>query len=496
MDVSKQNSELPEHRGRKILFRLTAIAIGVLPFLLCEIVLWLAGWQPATEIQDPYVGFSEVRPLFEKSADGTRYEIPEWRQVLFRPESFDVEKRDDEFRIFCLGGSTVQGRPFAIETSFTSWLEISLQAADESRNWQVINCGGVSYASYRLHPMLQELIQYQPDLIVLYTGHNEFLEERTYEQVKRTPGWVVAVHDHLSAFRTYSFLRAKFVAGSVPAATFSSRTELPADVEAILDFRGGLARYHRDSKWKQDVARHFELNLKQMVTIAKEAEVPLIVFNPACRLKDCAPFKSELDPDLSPELAQRVLQLRDQVQLDSDLSTGERIDLLREALAIDDGNADIHQRLGDAYYLNGDTAKAKQHYLLAKDSDVCPLRILEPMREPIFRLARQRDLPLVDAQSYFESLSPAGITGSEFFLDHVHPTIYGHQLIAELLAEQMQEMDLLAPKDNWKTLRDERYLAHLSGIDPLYFQLGKQRLEGLQRWSQGKVRRLPKDEQN
>ena len=489
MDVSKQNPVKIEHRGRKILFRLIAIAIGLLPFLLCETVLWMADWQPATEIQDPYVGFSEVRPLFEKSEDGTLYEIPDWRQVLFRPESFDVQKGSDEFRIFCLGGSTVQGRPFAIETSFTSWLEISLQTADESRNWQVVNCGGVSYASYRLRPLLQELIRYQPDLLVLYTGHNEFLEERTYEDVKRTPGWVLAVHDRLSAIRTYSFLRAKLVVGPAAAAAGGKRTELPADVEAILDFRGGLEKYHRNAKWKQDVTRHFELNLKQMVAIANEAKVPLIVFNPACRLKDCTPFKSELDPELSPELAQRIQRLLEQARLGSDQSAAERIEVLLTALAIDNGNADIHQRLGDAYYLTGDTAKAKQHYVSAKDNDVCPLRILESMREPIFRIAEQRDLPLIDAQAYFESLSPAGITGSEFFLDHVHPTIYGHQLIAELLVGQMQKMSLLVPRDNWKTVRDERYLAHLSGIDQLYFQLGKQRLEGLQRWTQGKVRR-------
>ena len=121
------------------MFRLLAIAIGLMPFVVCESGLRLAGWQPANEIQDPYVGFSQFRPLFEKNSDGNHYEIPAWRQVLFRPESFDVEKSSDEFRIFCMGGSTVQGRPFGIETSFTSWLEISLQAADNSRNWRVIN---------------------------------------------------------------------------------------------------------------------------------------------------------------------------------------------------------------------------------------------------------------------------------------------------------------------------------------------------------------------
>ena len=63
-----------------------------------------------------------------------------------------------------LGGSTVQGRPFSIETAFSTWLELSLTAADPSRIWQVVNCGGVSYASYRLAPIVDESSCYKPDL--------------------------------------------------------------------------------------------------------------------------------------------------------------------------------------------------------------------------------------------------------------------------------------------------------------------------------------------
>ena len=95
----------------------------------------------------------------------------------------NANKSRDEFRIFCLGGSTVQGRPYANETSFTTWLELSLQAADPRRQWQVVNCGGVSYASYRLLPIMKETLQYEPDLYIIYTGQNEFLEERTYGEI-------------------------------------------------------------------------------------------------------------------------------------------------------------------------------------------------------------------------------------------------------------------------------------------------------------------------
>ena len=158
-----------------------------MPLLLAEVLCILCDWGRPEELGDPFVGFRGSRPLFVRRDDQDRYVLDPDRETFFRPESFAAHKGAREFRIFCLGGSTVQGRPYAIETSFTTWLELSLQAAAPDRQWEVVNCGGVSYASYRLAPILSEILNYQPDLIIVYTGHNEFLEERTYGAIKARP---------------------------------------------------------------------------------------------------------------------------------------------------------------------------------------------------------------------------------------------------------------------------------------------------------------------
>src|SRR5439155_19892869 len=106
-----------------------------------------------------------------------------------------------ESLIFCIGDSTVQGNPWSIETSFSSWLKISLNAAEPSRHWEVVNCGGVSYASYRMVPILQELLQYEPDLVIVHASHNEFLEDRTYGHLKQVLPVVRRTHELLSELR-------------------------------------------------------------------------------------------------------------------------------------------------------------------------------------------------------------------------------------------------------------------------------------------------------
>ena len=283
----------------RFLFRVLGVLVGLLPFLAIESVLRLTDWGRPTELEDPYVGFAALRPLFVLDADGQQFEIDPARHQYFRPESFSAKKGAHEFRIFCLGGSTVQGRPYAIETSFTTWLELSLQAADPRRVWDVVNCGGISYASYRLVPILRELLDYEPDLFILYTGHNEFLEDRTYREVKNTPRAVRYLHSVGMNLRSYRLLRAAWLRlGQHGTRDPSPQNKLPKEVDAFLDYRGGLADYHRDDDWRRGAVAHYRLNLSRMIGLAEIAGVPVLLVNPVSNLRDCPPFKLEVSQEL------------------------------------------------------------------------------------------------------------------------------------------------------------------------------------------------------
>ena len=174
---SAQESRSPARRlrgWRRVVFPLLAVLLALTPFVVLECVLIAFGVGGRGLLEDPLAGFAGNQPLFELDERGEIYRTARRRRLVFAPQEFAREKPHGTFRIFGLGGSTVQGRPFAIETSFTTWLEIALRGAEPARTWEVINCGGISYASYRLVPILEEVLGYDPDLIVLYTGHNEF----------------------------------------------------------------------------------------------------------------------------------------------------------------------------------------------------------------------------------------------------------------------------------------------------------------------------------
>lgn len=483
-------------RWRAILFRVAAMGLGVLPFVLIELTLRGFGLGHPSRHDDPFVGFGAVRPLFELNEAGDRYEIARSKRVHFYPESFAVQKRPREFRIFCIGDSTVQGNPWTTETSFTTWLEISLNAADSSREWDVINCGGVSYASYRMVPILDEILRYQPDLIVLHCSHNEFLEDRTYGELKRTPRWLWRVHEQVSRLRIYNVVRSAVRPPLTPDPSSQRgegekaelvRTEMPAEVEALLDYRGGLELYHCDEAWLRGVIAHYEFNLRRMTAIARQARVPLILMNPACNLRDSPPFKAEHRAGLSDSNKQRWDELWDAAREHYGDQPVEAARLLREALVIDDQHAGLRYDLAKVLDSLSQFDAARAEYVQAKELDVCPLRILEPMNDVVRQVGLDTGTPVVDVRALFDRLSRNGIPGNDWFADHVHPTIAGYQRVADEITDELVRLGIVHPQPDWLQQKQQRFAKHLKSLPPNYLIEGQRRLKSLMLWANGRV---------
>ena len=474
---------------RPLLFRLAALSLGLMPLVLIELVLAALGWGEPDWQDDPFVGFRGTRPLFVLNAARDRYEIPLARQNYFRPQSFPASKAPGEYRVFCLGGSTVQGSPYSTETAFGAWLEIALRSADSRRNWRVINCGGVSYASYRLIPILQEVLGYHPNLIVVCTGHNEFLEDRTYRHIKQAPAILALAQGWAARLRTYCLLRAAWLhgRGQTPPPLTAERPMLGAEVDALLDYRGGLTQYQRDDQWHRDVIGHFGVNLERMVHLARQAGVPLLLVNPVSNFRDCPPFKSEHPSGLSPQDRKRWEQLWIEAKPAYRTDLRQAVACLERAAAIDDQHAGLHYQLGQCYDALGDLPRARRHYTLAKDLDVCPLRMLTSMQIVLRDVASRTRIPLLDAEALIAERCRGGIPDDSWLVDHVHPSIRGHQVIADAIAGWMIAEGALQPEAGHDQRRAAAYQAHLASLDSFYFEEGRRRLEHLRDWARGRA---------
>ena len=472
--------------ARRRWFALGGVVAGLLPLIALEAALRLFGLGRPADRPDPFAGFNGDAPLFERQ--GAVYRTARARAPFIAPQEFSVAKPPGSFRLFCFGGSTVYGHPYTGETAFPKWLELELAARDPGRSWQAINCGGVSYASYRIAPMVREVLRYQPDLVIVATGHNEFLEDRTYHALKTRSALWTRLQRTAYALHTVGLVRQWLhrdaAAGSPPLAAPADAAPLPPDVTTRLDYASGYASYRRDEVWWQNVAAQYDESVRQIVADCRAAHVPVLLVRLGSNLRDCPPYKSEHRSNLAPGTEADW-------QAAFDLATAaEKTDLPRalhfyqEAAAIDAEHALLNFRLARVLDRLGRTAEALPYFEKAKDTDICPLRITAPLEQTLLKIAAETDTPLVDAAQVIAARSPAGIPGNDWYVDHVHPTIGGHQWIARTIAAQFPARGWLASPAEWpEAERVKTYTRHLASLGPAYLADGKRRLAWLEEWA-------------
>jgi tetratricopeptide (TPR) repeat protein len=422
-------------RGRRALLQ---IAAGFGALLLLEGALRLAGWAPPSDLADPYVGFTSTSPLFVPDDSGERLVTAPGRSNHFNAQSFPRVKPSGTTRIFCLGGSTTYGRPYTDSTSFPGWLRALLPAAAPGRAFEVINAGGISYASYRVAVVMEELTAYDPDLFVVYTGHNEFLEARTYGDLLDAPSPLISLG--AMASRTAIFHALRSLAGTVPGAgedqsgdeepQGDGRTLLPQEVATLLDGSVGPEAYHRDDAARTGVLAHLADSLERMLDMAEDADADLVLVTPASELLDCRPFKSEHGRDLSDET---VAELED--RLAAVVADGASdLDALREIVAADPRHAQTRYLLGEALLASGDEVGAREALVAARDEDVVPLRAGSDVQAVLHTVAADRGVPLLDWVARVDELARqatgVALPGDELFLDHVHMTPAAYRELA------------------------------------------------------------------
>jgi len=212
-------------------------------------MLWTLGVRPPMETRDLFVGFSDGQPLFVKNGD--TYTTNELKQSFFNAEQFACDKPANTIRVFSLGGSTTYGQPFDTRPSYNVWIEELVNASQPDQTCEVINCGGISYASYRLAHLSAELANDDPDLFLVYTGHNEFLEDCTYGEVKDRHPLMHTAIQAASNLRTFE-LALNAVKQWQPATQPGS--VLAPEVDTILETNGPQTYERNDAHQTQTLA--------------------------------------------------------------------------------------------------------------------------------------------------------------------------------------------------------------------------------------------------
>ncbi|MCE5257260.1 MAG: tetratricopeptide repeat protein [Spirochaetaceae bacterium] len=418
--------------GRKILFASISVVIF---FGVLELILWLTGIPTLLDRKDPFRGFSGMISVFTQ--EGDVYRTRRASLDTFNDQSFLAEKPPHGIRIFCLGESSSYGFPWGGEVAFTSILGEALAVTHPRLHIEAINASGVSYAIYRLNIVADELLRYKPDIFIIYSGNNEFVESGFFDDLRRQNAVTTRLEYILAQSRTYSGMQWVWERlNKGPAST----ARVPIDV-----VRDGSRIFSPAEK--KLIVEEYRRQLERLVSRAQDSGVKVILCTVPCNLRQWRPEASTLGSALSAS---------DTKEWSSTLATGARqldaknfraaILNLDQASKLASAHAQTQFLLAQAYEGEGRWNDAQRAYSRACDNDAAPCRRLSAINEVIRELAGRRNLILLDIDRFFVEQSEHGLLGFNLIEDYVHPTRKGHELIAWQLWEAIEQAGAMGEK--------------------------------------------------
>lgn len=387
--------------------------------------------------------------------------------VAFSPNTssdyFLVPKPPGTFRIFCLGGSTTVGFPYGFTGSFSSHLRNRLRTLFPDRPVEVINLGMTATNSTTVLDLARELPAYEPDLVIVYDGHNEFYGALGVASHERTGGsvWLNRLTLKLVHWRTFLLLRDLYrhvresVAGGGAQEMQGTMMERMARGQEIPM---GSDTYH-------EALAIFRRNLSDLGALCRTERIPLVLATQVSNLRGQPPFVSAAVAD--PAFAAALERGR------GALAAGrpeEALGHLREAVGRDSLHAGAWYAAARALDTLGRRREARTAYERARDCDMLRFRASGDFNGAIREAAGGEGTFLADAEAAFAAASPDSITGYELILEHLHPNARGYFLIAREYARVMSRNGLLAPEAVWAardTVPEETHWQrrHLTRLD-------------------------------
>ena len=277
-------------RGRLWTFRIVAMTVPLLFFVLLELALRAGGfgYESRFVVRDTIGG----RPVVRDNPDFTQRFFP---PPLFRsPHPFTLPrtKPPGTYRIFVLGESAAMGDP-APAFGFGRILEVLLRDRYPEHRFEVVNAAVTAINSHAVRDIARDVADLEPDLILIYMGNNEVVGPYGAGTVF-SPG-----RQSLAAIRAQLSLKT-FRVGQLAdrLARAGSAAKLPRRWEGMEMFLGHEVR--ATDAGLTSVYDHFRANLEDVVGTAQHAGAKVLLCTIGTNLKDSAPFASQHRPDLAP----------------------------------------------------------------------------------------------------------------------------------------------------------------------------------------------------
>jgi tetratricopeptide (TPR) repeat protein len=381
------------------------ISFYIISLLLPVILLGLV------ELGLRIAGYAEDDPVFitvSGSDDKLMVLNPDLTKRYFKGAAFvphsinDVfakTKDPNTFRIMILGESSAAGFPFEPNGSFSRFLTQRFSILYPNKKFEIVNLGIAAINSYAIIDILDDVISQKPDLVLIYTGHNEYygaLGAASMTNTFSSPGMTRFI-------RNMGKLRVIRLISSI----FSGESQ-SQNAPGLMESLAKDKLIPIDSDLYQAGIDQFEHNLNQILENLKENNIPVIIGTLVSNLLDQPPFIAEKS------------------------GAGKTFEQAAKL------------------YRDGKFEEAQVEYIKAKDLDELRFRAPEAFNLIIKSAAANYGATLLQIDSVFNVVSRNGIVGNDLMTDHLHPNLGGYNLMSGLFMEGISKSGLIKEKPSDK----------------------------------------------
>lgn len=336
--------------------------------------------------------------------------------------SFSPNKQTNTFRVFLIGEASLSGWPYSEEHSIKNKLDRLFADEIADKKVELISISYAGFNTSQAVDLIPQLFQFNPDLIIIYSGHNEFYGYEGYSAIAGKSKLFLI--DFVESLFKYS--------GITNLIRYDNKCD---DLEVLLVNNSERQIITSSQKEYIKIKNQFLSNINKIISLCIENKTQLVLtvlsdnyFLPPLGVQS---KKHEISADI--------------------IFNNARMALLR------DGNQNSAVKL----------------FKKTKDADALRLRIPEDFMDDLKKIPAQDDIFFADVKTNFACQSPNEIPGNDLFLDYIHPNLEGLNIIASVYAQVILES--LEQKSNTKTdIKHGRFQNTISKTDSI---LAKERIE-------------------
>lgn len=437
----------------RVTFKIIAILIPFIGLILIELFLRVINYGYDTRLfiedssrQGTFITNTQISKLFFLNKKDARIGIL---------QSFKKIKSPQTLRIFVIGESSSYGFPYTPRASFARMLEDRLTNAFSDKNIEMINLSVTAINSFAFLTFTNEIIEMNPDAVLIYAGHNEYYGAMGVGSSQRVGSNrnILKLVLYLKKFRITQLC---FDFTETVKAWFAKNNQKKN--------KGFMFRMAEDQEitYDSDVffkgIDQFKNNMDELLAKFSKQKIPVFLSTLVCNEKDQKPFISSLKNTTDSTKFFKSFKIGEQAFLKKDYETFSNCFLASNK--IDSTYAMNHFFMGELCYKNGDYAKAERYFSNSKELDALRFRAPEAINTEICLFSNKyKNVHLVDALKEFKEKSQYRILDNKMFMDHLHPNIYGNFLISDAFYNSILETkffgtqnDTISFENAWKDL--------------------------------------------